>query len=50
MFLVYVLRAISERIEVDVAAARAFVQDLFTFRGVESSQRRNAYDFVNMPL
>ncbi len=49
-FLVHISRALPERVEADVAAARAFVQDLFTFRGVEPTPRVDDSDFTKMPL
>ena len=49
-FLVHVSRPLPERVEADVAAARAFVQDLFTFRGVEPTPRVDDSDFTKMPL
>ncbi len=48
--LVHASRAPPERVEADVAAARAFVQDLFPFRGVEADKRRDNFDLETMPL
>ena len=49
-FLVHFSRALPERIEADVAAARACVQDIFTFRGAEPAPRVGDSDFTKMPL
>ncbi len=48
--LVHVSRPLFERVEGDVAAARAFVQDLFTFRGVEPAPRVDDSDITKIPL
>ncbi len=49
-FLIHVSRPLPERVEADVAPARGFVQNLFTFRGVEPAPRVDDSDFTKMPL
>jgi hypothetical protein len=49
-FLVHVPRGLPERIDADVANARAIVQDLFTFREAEPAPRTDYYDFEATPL
>ena len=43
-------RAFPARVQADVEAARAFVQDIFTLREVEASPRVTDFDFKKIPL
>jgi len=49
-FLVHVPRALPARVEADVEAARAFVQDIFTLPGVDTAPRDAEFDFKKIPL
>jgi len=50
IFLVHVPSAFPARVESDVEAARAFVQDIFTLPKVDTSPRDANFDFKKIPL
>jgi hypothetical protein len=49
-FFIHVSRNLPERVDADVAAARAFVQYLFTYRGAEAAHRTADFDFKTVSL
>ena len=49
-FLVHVPRGLLQRVDANVSDARAFVQNLLTFRGAEARARTDDNDIEAMPL